>query len=114
MVSEPLIDFAKSHAQPPPLARATDPVTSHVAARRVVASGVWDSQKNQIRHALATALRDRIYPPTSRELATFAAMDRYTVARRLPDLEKEGRVEKAGKRVCTISGTPAVTWRLPL
>jgi hypothetical protein len=50
---------------------------------------------------------------TSRELATFAAeegIDRFTIARRLPDLEKRGFVMKSSVRACVVGGKLSVTW----
>jgi len=71
------------------LARATDPPSSKRAARRLTTSGRHKSQKARVLRAL------RDYPGlTSKELALAMGEDRYMVARRLPDLERDGKVEK--------------------
>jgi predicted HTH transcriptional regulator len=88
-----------------PLARSTDPSTSHAAAKAVTESGQRDSQKAKVLRALQNNPR-----MTSQELAGVGGFDRYMVARRLPDLERDGMVRKAGERACNVSGTPAVIW----
>ena len=45
------------------------------------------------------------------EIAHAAGVDRYMVARRLSDLERDGLVERATMRECTASHRPAITWR---
>lgn len=58
--------------RPACLARNTDPLSSHVAATEVTASGRRDSQKREI----LEFLRMRREPLTSMELATAAGIDR--------------------------------------
>ncbi len=90
-----------------PIAANVDPITSHIAAQQITQSGARDSQKRKVLDAL------RKYPnKTSAELALAAAMDRYLVAKRLPDLMHDGLVEQGSIRTCRISGRPAVTWRV--
>lgn len=87
-----------------PAARATDPDTSHIAAETVTKSGVRAHQQRQVLAAL------REWPGcTSAELARHAHMDRYAVARRLPELVPQYAFQ-GGSRECQISGRPAVTW----
>ncbi len=79
-----------------PIARKTDPESSHEAAARITDSG---KRKRQIDEALA---RVRRHPgKTSLELSDME-LDRYILARRLPELEKLGLVttteNKAGLR----------------
>ena len=91
-----------------PLARRTDPASSHEAAAQVTASGVRDSQCAAVLDAL------RRHPgSTSLELATASGLDRYVVARRLPELERDGRAVRGELRLCRASGGQrrAVTWR---
>lgn len=89
-----------------PAARATDPVTSHEAAEHVTRSGIREAQQRNVR-----ALVQRNPGCTSRELSILStALDRYQIARRLPELETARRVTKGLPRVCTITGRRAVTW----
>lgn len=50
---------------------------------------------------------------TSLELATCARMDRYVLARRLPECESAGAVRRGQGRRCSVSGRLAVTWWTP-
>lgn len=88
----------------PPAARNTDPSTSHEAAAALEASGRRQAQRARVRRAVHD------YPGrTSAELAEAIDMDRYAVARRLPELEPL-RVHKGEPRTCSIQGRRAVTW----
>lgn len=87
------------------LARRTDPASSHAAAAEVTRSGRLAAQKAQVLAAV------RQWPGrTSLELASRMAADRYVIARRLPDLEKDGLVRKGGIRQCSAGSRPAVEW----
>ena len=90
------------------LARSDDPESSHEAAEAVVSSGRHGAQCQ----AVIDALRGRVVPVTSRELANAMGVGRDVTARRLPDLEKRGHVVRAGMRRCTVSGRRAVAWRV--
>lgn len=95
--------FPYGNKQPP--ARSSDPVTSHIAADDITSSGLRDSQKSEVLRWLTQ------HPgSTSAELAHISGLDRHMVARRLPDLERDGKVRKSGQRECAVSGRPAVTW----
>ncbi len=86
-------------------ARNTDPDTSHEAARDLVASGMQAQQQAQV----AAAVRQ--HPGlTSRELAFSAGLDRYMVARRLPELESDGLVVHGAPRICSMSRKRCQTW----
>lgn len=86
-------------------ARTTDDVTSHEAAARMVASGLLNKQCREVLAAL------RKYPGrTSAELARDSGLERYKVARRLPDLRDQGFARKGGSRKCTHGQYRAVTW----
>lgn len=88
------------------LARKTDPITSHEAADELVSSGQHTSQKSIVYKAL------RLYPNlTSAELANAVRLDRYLVARRLPDLKRDGHVEVIRHRKCMMTGKLAQVWR---
>lgn len=88
-----------------PIARNTDPVTSHIAAQNMKLSGARGKQQR-------IALRAVIEHPglTSRELAALCPLDRYQMARRLPELEEAGLVAKGPARECRAGGRPSVVW----
>jgi hypothetical protein len=90
-----------------PLAAAGDPVSSHLAAAEMRSSGRLDSQKREI----LAWLRAHGTAVTSMELAHAASIDRYIVARRLPDLERDRQVMRGAMRECEVSGRLAITWR---
>jgi hypothetical protein len=87
------------------LARTTDPESSHLAAEHVV-SGRAASQ----RAAVLVAVEE--HPGlTSFELAAHCRLDRWQIARRLPEIERLTRLVRRGhKRVCSVSGMQALTW----
>ena len=70
-------------------------------------SGKRDSQKLEI----VNWLRGQSRAFTSMEIAVAADLDRYIVARRLPDLEHDGLVERGEMRECSVSRRQAITWR---
>lgn len=88
-----------------PRARRSDPKSSHGAAAQADKFGGHQAQQ--------TLAAVRLWPlSTSHELAEAARMDRYAVARRLPELAATGLVRRieptehtepcrvSGKRVC--------------
>lgn len=86
-------------------ARTTDPITSHMAAADIVASGGASIQRRRAAAAV------RLSPGrTSLELAHAIGIDRYELARRLPECEREGLVKRGDHRRCMVSGKQAVTW----
>ena len=92
-----------------PKARRTDPVTSHEAADHAEATGTIGYQQECV------AALVRQHPGnTSAELATvgFPGLDRYAIARRLPELVRLGKVRRGEIRVCSESGRRAVTWEV--
>ncbi|WP_408953010.1 winged helix-turn-helix domain-containing protein [Lysobacter sp. Hz 25] len=88
-----------------PAARATDPATSHLAADAITASGARDAQQQ-----LAAEVVRQHPGYTSNELAQFCELDRYALARRLPECATAGAVRKGRARTCRVSGRSAVTW----
>ncbi len=95
-----------SFANREPIAANVDPVTSHFAAAEITRSGLRSCQKAAVLAGL------RMYPNlTSAELAVTWALDRYLVARRLPDLMHDGLVEQGEIRNCRVTGRKAVTWK---
>jgi hypothetical protein len=96
---------------PPVEARAAtaDPSTSHEAADRMNRSGTAR------RNAAAVLVLVKAHPwLTSRELSELPdcppTIDRVEMARRLPDLERAGKVKQGPKRTCKAAGSKAVTW----
>lgn len=73
----------------PPRCRATDPVTSAIAAER--ASKFANHQAEMVLHAL------NLVPGVStKRLAELTGLDRYMVGRRMPELERRGLVRRGG------------------
>lgn len=88
-----------------PAARATDPETSRQAETEHTASGARAAQQQLAAQAV------RSYPGlTSLELSKRTSMDRYVLARRLPECETGRAVRKGQARRCAVSGKTAVTW----
>lgn len=86
-------------------ARTTDPVTSHVAAYNVEASGKASTQRR------ACLVEVRRHPSqTSGEIAQALGMERHIPARRLPELREAGLIKNGAQRKCTIMGTLMMTW----
>lgn len=90
-------------------ARRTDPLSSHEAAQEMTRSGIRQSQRDQILRLVTHRGGE-----TSAELAQYASLDRYVVARRLPELQAERLVKKGPIRKCRVSGRRAVTWWIRL
>lgn len=90
-----------------PIARNSDPQTSHQAAREITASGKRASQQHQCLEAM------KFWPgKTSAELASLMGVDRYMVARRLPELRDANKVVNGMARRCRVTGKRAMTWWL--
>jgi len=89
-----------------PTAHRNDPISSFRAGDKVLKSGRLRGQTQAVLEAL------RKYPGrTSAELAGLADLDRYAVARRLPNLAYRGLAERGPERECTVCSTPCITWR---
>lgn len=87
------------------LARNTDISTSHEAAAHIVASGTQQAQQEQ------TAAAVLQHPGlTSNRLAQVTGLDRYMLARRLPELRKTQHVRQGPNMPCPVSGRSACTW----
>lgn len=70
-------------------ARVGDPASSHRAAYEVTASGRAGSQRQQVYDALV-----RWDGSSSKQLAHLSGLDRFLVARRLPEMERDGIVKR--------------------
>jgi hypothetical protein len=90
-----------------PLAATADPVSSKLAAAEITANGMRQSRKA----AVLAFLREQSAPLTSFELARAADMDRYAVARALPDLRHDRLVDQDEMRTCRVTGRQSFTWR---
>jgi CRP-like cAMP-binding protein len=88
-----------------PIARKHDPDTSKQAAEAITASGKRDAQAKAV-HLAVRGYRGH----TSAELAKLCGYDRHMVARRLPELERLGLVQKGEARACSTTGKSATTW----
>ncbi len=90
-----------------PLARATDPESSHLAARNIVASGTAAAHRERILAAIKANA-----DCTCGELAELTGLHRSAVSKRLPELRRAGLIETRGSRVCTAQGTTQGVWRV--
>lgn len=88
-----------------PLARKTDPSTSHDAAREHKESGNADRSAAKVLDAV-----NRFPGLTAVELAERAGLDRYEVSRRLSDLRGKQLVRNGEERPCAIKGSRMTTW----
>ena len=90
-----------------PIHAKGDPGTSASAGSQITRSGKREGQ------CLAALALVKKYPGcTSLELARKGGtLDRYCLARRLPELEHGELVYKSGVKICGISGKSASTWR---
>jgi hypothetical protein len=97
----------------PKLARAGDPVTSHIAADRLVESGKWRGQKGLVLTWMReNKIVDEATSLTANEMAKKSGIRHPTCHKRLPDLEAAGWVVKCVKRDCKVTGELCWTWRL--
>lgn len=88
-----------------PVARHSDPFSSHAAAEHVTRSG-----KRQAWIERVTALVREHPGMTSMELAHISSLDRHDVAKRLPDAATAGMVQRGKQRKCSITGNRAMEW----
>lgn len=94
--------------EPRTLARASDPSTSREAADAVVADGTVSRQHLAVFEALK-----RSGPSTAHELAgDWSGLTRDITTRRLPELERLGRVRRLGSRKCARTGRTATVWEV--
>ncbi len=97
-------------------ARNNDPSPSHAAAHEIEHNGSADRQRDRVLRALCQHAPCGL---TSAELAEAAGLDRYMVARRLPELQDRGdawvrpvgETPRPEKRTCTVKHRTATVWR---
>ena len=96
-----LVARAAGLAPIPARAGASDPWTSHAAARDVERTGLAQQHRDLV------LARVRATPgSTSAELAGDG-LDRWQVARRLPEIQE---VRQGDARTCRVTGRACVTW----
>lgn len=87
-----------------PLARNTDPSTSHEAAAYMKRGKRLPEQRDCVARIV------EMHPGhTASELSQFCYLDRYQIQRRLSELTGS-RVRKGDARRCSMTGRSAVTW----
>ena len=94
-----------------PAARAADPASSHEAAKWMEDSGVAQAQAIRVLGFLRSKYPEEF---TSAEIAAeIPELDRYAVARRLPELKAAKQVQSSEdyKRVCRVGRKKVTTWR---
>jgi len=88
-----------------PIARSSDPESSHRAAADITASG---RRGQQIAQTIAAV---RAFPgSTSQELSDKTGICRFVLARRLPEAVTAGAIVKGQQRACSVTGKLALTW----
>lgn len=86
-----------------PLARNTDPVTSHMAAR--------DAKELAARHhRIVLACLEQHGPSGKDRIAALTSLSGVAVCRRLSELEKAGNARPTGKHVQSAAGRSEREW----
>jgi predicted Rossmann fold nucleotide-binding protein DprA/Smf involved in DNA uptake len=88
-----------------PLARRSDPATSHAAAARVAEFAA--GQHAQIIEAL------RQGPATVYGIAERTGIEAHAVGKRVPELAREGLIAETGKTEPSPSGRQCRLWKVP-
>jgi len=93
-------------------ARKTDPETSHIAAEKMNRGLARSSQADYVFSALRDAekLEAGSWGWTAAELATKCDLTHSQIARRLPELRREGRVYQGEPRTCKETKSSCLTW----
>ena len=97
-----MITSTQSEASITPLARNSDPITSHAAA----------DQAQAMRHAHHTAILGALRTGAmgKDDIAHFTALTGVQIARRLPELQKLGLVRPTGRTVRSDTGRQEREW----
>lgn len=86
------------------LARKTDPITSHIAANKFVASGKHKTSKAKVLAAIEA------YPGcTAGELSRLTGIDYTELNRRASDLVNCGKARRGQARLCQVQGSKCTT-----
>ena len=84
-------------------ARRTDPLTSHAAATA--------SEDFSAAHADRIVACLDVHGPLGKDgIARLTGLDGVAIARRLPELERQGLVELTGRKVCSMTGRLEREW----
>lgn len=86
-----------------PVARNSDPGTSHAAGRKATRTNRATQQ-----HLMRKIVNERP-GHTSAELASLYKLDRHMVGRRLPELRPK-YLKNGETRKCKATGNPSMTW----
>ncbi len=88
-----------------PLARATDPGTSHGAAAQA------RTRAPRHRELALRILQEHPEGLTDFELGAYCGLQQTSIGKRRLELQRMGLVEATGERRPSPSGTPAMVWR---
>lgn len=92
-------------------ARKSHPVTSHIAAEKIISSGKREAYWLQIMDWL---LSRSVFLPnraiTSAELAHHSGIPHPACHKRLPELLRKGKVAHGLPRICKVTGSLSNTW----
>ena len=91
----------------PPLARASDPKTSHEAADKLIESG----RHRKLLERVVDLVR-RFPNCTTRELGTKSDLSEHDIGRRVGEAATMGLVIRGDPRECTVTRRNAATWRI--
>lgn len=99
--------YKQGFVSPRPIARNTDPASSHAGAAKMINSGRLEGQCAQVLEALK-----RFPMHTAKELSRDSGLDYIMIQKRLSVLEGKGLARRRGERKCTVSktGIEATQW----
>ena len=98
--------FRRDIAAPmPPVARTTDPASSHAAESEINSNGTRSAQSREVLEALK-----RHGPATTAELSEASGMSRHIIGRRISDLVHGGLVVRGVLRTCKVGNRMATEW----
>jgi hypothetical protein len=90
---------------PSPLARRSDPASSHLAAAEVELSGTVN------RHEAIILAGVKQQPgSTADELALVTGLDRVAIGKRLREMVRKGMLSEGPMRACRVKGRMMLTW----
>lgn len=92
-----------------PIARTTDPATSHKAAARITRSG-----SRERRMDVFVRLVRETPGLTAAELSARHKESQYEASKRLSDAFRAGLINRGVPRACSVTGHDAFTWVPPL
>jgi len=87
--------------------KTNNPVSSKIAGAMIENSGIAENQR-----AAALNAVKRWPGKTSLELAKLSGLDRYILARRLPEIKELKQGDDRRQRCCRVTGRMSVVWEL--